>query len=156
MLPASLAASLPNKEIPCLRCRSWPEVLTYLQSKHNPKAARHKRRCAGTRSERVLFSSVSVSLAGLRVRSNSRVGILSDCFPSAPEMSSFEKQPGDLGGCSDMLLAAPCAVLSADERLRGRLAGGFLFYGLGKNFFEKNAPERVHINLINIFSQAAT
>lgn len=55
-----------------------------------------------------------------------------------------------------MLLAAPCAVLSADVLLRGHIAGGFLFYGLGKNFFEKNAPERVHINLINIFSQAAT
>lgn len=51
---------------------------------------------------------------------------------------------------------ARSAALSADELLRGHIAGGFLFYGLGKNFFEENAPQRTRINLINIFSQAAT
>lgn len=103
-----------------------------------------------------MLGSVSVPLAVLQVRSNSRQGFFPTVSLQHLKCHLLKKQHGDLGECSDMSLAVPCAVLSADKLLRGHISGGFLFYGLGKNFFEKNASEHIHINLIDIFSQAAT
>lgn len=39
-----------------------------------------------------------------------------------------------------MLRAAPCTVLPAVELLWIQIAGGFVFYGLGKNFQRKTHP----------------